>query len=943
MAPRPTLPERLNLKVDFIPAGASNRSGRPLTPTFITVHNTANAARGADALMHARYLKGADARQRQVAWHFSVDDRQCVQSLPLHERGLHAGTGLGNASSLGIEICENAGLDQDAANGRAALLVAALLRRLGLGIAQVVPHKHWSGKQCPHLLLDAAGTLKGFLRRVQTELDGLPATVNLPATAALPAMAANGHNGHGHAKKAAANGHAKFVPVPDSDLTLALAKAPTPTDQLFALDAEGTSSRDTVRSAQRIKVAAAKGRGHAAGLDRVLDARPDTLDFRDTLFVPTLREVPATRPLGEFQKQARQFGVPVLDQGREGACTGFALATVANYLLGQRARPCVPVSAHMLYDMARRYDEWEGEAYAGSSARGAIKGWHKHGVCAEKDWGSDGGHTNNRLTGALAQAAGQCPLGAYFRVNHKDLVSMHTALVEVGVLYATGIVHEGWQKVKANGCIDMGPTRLGGHAFAIVGYDERGFWLQNSWGPTWGHEGFAHLTYDDWLANGTDVWVVRLGVPVHLGTAQGVAAVRWNGAVRANAYGFADLRPHVISIGNDGALRTTGTFGNDEEEVRHLLLEDFPAITKTWKRKRLLIYAHGGLASEDGALQRVAEYRAELLQNEIYPLAIIWKSDFWTTITNLMQDAQRRRRPEGFLGNALDFMLDRFDDFLEPVARGAGGRRLWQEMKENARLATESPQGGLRVVLGYLQDLLHQLGEDVELHLAGHSAGAIVLGPFAQLLTTAGRVPGGPMAGQQGFGRSVASCTLWAPAITTALFLETYAPAIRAGGIGRAAVFALHDAVEQDDNCANIYHKSLLYLVSNAFEDEAVRRPFPHDRATPLLGMAKFALADSKFADPDVVKLIKSKRLELVLAPNIDGHTPPAEQSASRHHGDFDDDELTVKATLLRILGPSKQTQALAKAPANLNIFRHNAEHLQQVRQELPTPVRNTR
>jgi N-acetylmuramoyl-L-alanine amidase CwlA len=938
MPPVSTLPERLNLKVDFIPAGASNRSGRPLTPAFITVHNTANADRGADALMHARYMKGADARQRQVSWHFSVDDHQCVQSLPLNERGMHAGTGLGNASSLGIEICENAGIDQATANGRAALLVAALLRRFGLSITHVVPHKHWSGKQCPHLLLDAAGTIKSFLQLVQAELDGLPATIDLPATVALPAMATNGHkengNGKGHAKTGAA------APVPGSDLTSALAKAPTPTDQLFALDAEGTSSRDTVRSTRRIKVTTAPGRGPAAGLDRVLDARPDTLDFRDTLFVPTLREVPATRPLGEFQKLARQFGVPVLDQGQEGACTGFALATVANYLLGQRARPCQPVSAHMLYDMARRYDEWEGEAYEGSSARGAIKGWHKHGVCGEKDWGSGGTY---RLTGALAQAAGQCPLGAYFRVNHKDLVSMHTALIEVGMLYATGIVHEGWQKVKANGRIEMGPTRLGGHAFAIVGYDERGFWLQNSWGPKWGHEGFAHLTYDDWLANGTDVWVARLGVPVQLGTAQGVAAARWNGAVRANAYGFADLRPHVISIGNDGALRTTGTFGNDEEEVRHLLLEDFPTITKNWQRKRLLIYAHGGLVSEDGALQRVAEYRAELLQNEIYPLAIIWKSDFWTTITNLMQDAQRRRRPEGFLGNTLDFMLDRFDDFLEPVARGVGGRRLWQEMKENARLATESPQGGLRVVLNYLQDLLYQLGDDVELHLVGHSAGAIVLGPFAQLLTTAGRVPGGPMAGQQGFDRPVASCTLWAPAITTALFLETYAPAIRAGGIERATVFALHDALEQDDNCANIYHKSLLYLVSNAFEEEAVRQVFPHDRATPLLGMAKFALAGSKFADPEVVKLIRSKRLKLVLAPNIDSHTPPTEQSASRHHGDFDDDELTVKATLLRILGPGKQTQALAKAPANLNMFRHNADHLQQVRQELPTPVRNTR
>ena len=36
--------------------------------------------------------------------------------------------------------------------------------------------------------------------------------------------------------------------------------------------------------------------------------------------------------------------------------------------------------------MARRYDEWPGEDYTGSSARGAMKGWHKHGVCAEAEW-----------------------------------------------------------------------------------------------------------------------------------------------------------------------------------------------------------------------------------------------------------------------------------------------------------------------------------------------------------------------------------------------------------------------------------------------------------------------------------------------------------------------------------------------------------------------------
>jgi hypothetical protein len=114
---------------------------------------------------------------------------------------------------------------------------------------------------------------------------------------------------------------------------------------------------------------------------RVLDARPDTLDFRDLMYVPTLIEVPTHVPLGDYL----EHGVPVLDQGSEGACTGFGLATVANYLLLRRrvVPDNVPVSPRMLYELARRYDEWPGEDYSGSSARGAMKGWNKHGVCSE--------------------------------------------------------------------------------------------------------------------------------------------------------------------------------------------------------------------------------------------------------------------------------------------------------------------------------------------------------------------------------------------------------------------------------------------------------------------------------------------------------------------------------------------------------------------------------
>ena len=64
------------------------------------------------------------------------------------------------------------------------------------------------------------------------------------------------------------------------------------------------------------------------------------------MYVPTLVEVPTHIPLGDYL----DYEVPILDQGSEGACTGFGLATVANYLLraARRARPGAGQPAHAL-------------------------------------------------------------------------------------------------------------------------------------------------------------------------------------------------------------------------------------------------------------------------------------------------------------------------------------------------------------------------------------------------------------------------------------------------------------------------------------------------------------------------------------------------------------------------------------------------------------------
>src|SRR5690242_17148479 len=75
-------------------------------------------------------------------------------------------------------------------------------------------------------------------------------------------------------------------------------------------------------------MAATPKKRHPRTTGRTLDARRDTLDFRDRMYVPTLVEVPPYRALDDYRKR----GVPILDQGQEGACTGFGLATVAHYL-----------------------------------------------------------------------------------------------------------------------------------------------------------------------------------------------------------------------------------------------------------------------------------------------------------------------------------------------------------------------------------------------------------------------------------------------------------------------------------------------------------------------------------------------------------------------------------------------------------------------------------
>ncbi len=157
----------------------TNRPNRPFASglaAFITIHQTGNRRRGANAHAHARWL----ARAAPYSWHATIDDREIWQSLDWSEQGWHAGDGAGgpgNTTSLGLEICVNEGIDAPAADANAAWLVARL-RAAGHGREGIVQHHHWTGKDCPQLIRAAPGRWERFLEQVAS-FEALEASARL--------------------------------------------------------------------------------------------------------------------------------------------------------------------------------------------------------------------------------------------------------------------------------------------------------------------------------------------------------------------------------------------------------------------------------------------------------------------------------------------------------------------------------------------------------------------------------------------------------------------------------------------------------------------------------------------------------------------------------------------------------------------------------------------
>jgi uncharacterized protein YcaQ len=117
----------------------------------------------------------------------------------------------------------------------------------------------------------------------------------------------------------------------------------------------------------------------------------------------------------------------------------------------------------MMYEMARRHDHLSDDL-EGSNPRGAIKGWHKHGVCSEALWPYTECVKHGRLTFERVVDASRRMMQGYVRVDSSDVDAIKWAIAERGALFANSMLHEGCYKLGEDHLIPHNPgdTSRGG-------------------------------------------------------------------------------------------------------------------------------------------------------------------------------------------------------------------------------------------------------------------------------------------------------------------------------------------------------------------------------------------------------------------------------------------------------------------------------------------------
>lgn len=208
---------------------------------------------------------------------------------------------------------------------------------------------------------------------------------------------------------------------------------------------------------------------------------------------------------------------PVYDQGQLGSCTGNSIAGAIQFeQMKQNLNNFTPSRLFIYYN--ERVLENTVNSDSGAQIRNGMKVVTKLGAPPETDWPYDITKFADKPPASAFTDAANNKVTSYQRVNRS--LSQFKGCLASGYPFVFGFtVYDSFESttVAQTGHASMplpNEQVAGGHAVMAVGYDDQNQWfiVRNSWGATWGMNGYFTLPYQYLLETNLsdDFWTVRL-------------------------------------------------------------------------------------------------------------------------------------------------------------------------------------------------------------------------------------------------------------------------------------------------------------------------------------------------------------------------------------------------------------------------------------------------
>ena len=234
-------------------------------------------------------------------------------------------------------------------------------------------------------------------------------------------------------------------------------------------------------------------------------------DYAEVQYVPLCITLPSMVDLRDENMP------PIYNQDKLSSCTGNAIAAAIHYIISKSEYDDIEPSRLFIYYNERLLEDNTGQD-AGAYLYDGIKSVATFGVCDETLWPYDINMVNVKPSQKCYEWAFTEISTKYFMIDSNNTNDIKNVLASGYPVLCGIMVYESFKNDSATqtGNISTPNVKkeklLGGHAICIVGYDDnkQAFIVRNSWGTTWGDNGYCYIPYD-YIANinlAFDFWCI---------------------------------------------------------------------------------------------------------------------------------------------------------------------------------------------------------------------------------------------------------------------------------------------------------------------------------------------------------------------------------------------------------------------------------------------------